>query len=127
MASCSLAASSRTFSPSSDQVCRCCPQMEVLLEFTPTPWMAAQTDAGPRLWADLNPGPDKGEAFLPVFKAPRFTGLSHLPFLGLVRSLSTVPMLLAGEHPTEALRCWASLTGSVPLEEMDFVQTRGIG
>lgn len=74
------------------------------------------------------PRPEWGDAFLPVLKGPPGpTGFSHLPFLGLVGSPSTVLMLLAGEHSKEVLGCQTSLTGLVPLEEMDLVQTKGIG
>jgi len=62
-----------------------------------------------------------------VLEASSPTGFSHLPFSGLVGSPSTVLMLLAGEPPGEVPGCWAFLTGSVPLEEMDLVQTRPSG
>lgn len=57
---------------------------------------------------------------------PSPTGFSHLPFLGLVGSPSTVLMLLAREHSGEVLGCRTSPAGLVLLEEMDFVQTKGI-
>lgn len=75
-------------------------------------------------------GPEWGEDFLPMLKPPPHpspTGFFHLPFLGLVGSPSTVLMLSAGEHPREVLGSRTSLSGSVPLEEMDFIQTWGIG
>lgn len=60
--------------------------------------------------------------------SPTGSSQSHLPFSGLVGSpTSTVLMLSAGEHPGEVLGCWALLTGSFPLEEMDLVQIRPSG
>lgn len=58
-----------------------------------------------------------------MLEASSPTGFSHLPSSGLVGSLSTVLMLSAGEHPRGVPGCWVFLTGSVPLEEMDLVQT----
>lgn len=54
---------------------------------------------------------------------PSPIGFFHLPFLELVRSPSTVMMLLAGEHPREALGCRTLFSGLIDVEEMDFVQT----
>lgn len=47
-------------------------------------------------------------------------------FLGLVGSPSTVLTLLLEGRPREVLGCLTSLAGSVPLKEMDFVQTKDI-
>lgn len=57
-------------------------------------------------------GPEWGKDFLPTLKPPAHpgpTGFSHLPFLGLVGSPSTVLMLSAGGHPREVLGSRASL------------------
>lgn len=70
---------------------------------------------------------EQGEAFLPVLKGTSVlqASLTSL-FLGLVGSPSTVLMLLLGEHPREVLGCLTLLAGSVPLKEMDLVQTKDI-
>lgn len=76
--------------------------------------------------ARLNPWAEQGGTF-PCAQGPfSLAGFSHLPFLGLAGNLSTVLMLLAEEPPREVLGCQASLVGSVPLEEMDSVQTRDV-
>lgn len=71
--------------------------------------------------------PERGEALLPVLKDTSVlqASLTSL-FLGLVGSPSTVLMLLLGGRPREVLGCLTSLAGSVPLKEMDFVQTKDI-
>lgn len=71
--------------------------------------------------------PEWGEPFLPVLKGTSVlqASLTSL-FLGLVGSPSTVLMLLFREHPREVLECLTLLAGSVPLKEMDLVQTKDI-
>lgn len=61
----------------------------------------------------------------PCSRPPQPYRLLSPPFLPT--SPNTVRMLLAGEHPGEVLGCRTSLVGSVPLEEVEFTQTKDIG